>query len=305
MGGRGSLSPRNIRQGVVAADMLAPLGCLMKAGRGSAARPCERLTGLGSIEPAGGNPTALQQCCPSKSGERNASNRGDTRTRKVNSTLGDTRSSMRPVVARRVPLPESHRAPAKPSPVYVGAASRSRRTVPTLAAGLILDQADVAAVSHQVHLALFYDAQLDIKAMPQLKSHRVFAQTLLPTRWMRGSSPRMTNVERQPGRQILTLLVPGGRGDKGNLAPIKLTPVGWVEFLTRPNIQIASARCWVSHALDPTYASRPAVLFWCHRGSGDAVSAGRKKEPSAGGSILPRVLNLSREPWGALAPKDQ
>jgi hypothetical protein len=30
---------------------------------------------------------------------------------------------------------------------------------------LILEQADVAAVSHQVHLALFYDAQLDIRAM--------------------------------------------------------------------------------------------------------------------------------------------
>ena len=30
---------------------------------------------------------------------------------------------------------------------------------------LLLDQADVAAVSHQVHLALFYDAQLDIGAM--------------------------------------------------------------------------------------------------------------------------------------------
>jgi hypothetical protein len=30
---------------------------------------------------------------------------------------------------------------------------------------LILEQADVAAVSHQVHLALFYEAQLDIKAM--------------------------------------------------------------------------------------------------------------------------------------------
>jgi len=27
------------------------------------------------------------------------------------------------------------------------------------------EQADVAAVSHQVHLALFYDAQLDIRAM--------------------------------------------------------------------------------------------------------------------------------------------
>jgi hypothetical protein len=30
---------------------------------------------------------------------------------------------------------------------------------------LLLDQADVAAVSRQVHLALFYDVQLDIKAM--------------------------------------------------------------------------------------------------------------------------------------------
>jgi hypothetical protein len=35
------------------------------------------------------------------------------------------------------------------------------------AAQLLLDQADVAAVSHQVHLALFYDANLDIKAMSQ------------------------------------------------------------------------------------------------------------------------------------------
>jgi hypothetical protein len=33
------------------------------------------------------------------------------------------------------------------------------------AAQLLLDQADVAAVSHQVHLALFYDAQLDLKAI--------------------------------------------------------------------------------------------------------------------------------------------
>ena len=33
------------------------------------------------------------------------------------------------------------------------------------AARLLLDQADVAAVSHQVHLALFYDTQLDIGAM--------------------------------------------------------------------------------------------------------------------------------------------
>jgi hypothetical protein len=33
------------------------------------------------------------------------------------------------------------------------------------AAQLLLDQADVAAVSRQIHLALFYDAQLDIGAM--------------------------------------------------------------------------------------------------------------------------------------------
>ena len=33
------------------------------------------------------------------------------------------------------------------------------------AAQLLLDQADVATVSRQLYLALFYDAQLDIKAM--------------------------------------------------------------------------------------------------------------------------------------------
>jgi hypothetical protein len=33
------------------------------------------------------------------------------------------------------------------------------------AARLLLDQADVAAVSYQVHLALFYNAKLDIGAM--------------------------------------------------------------------------------------------------------------------------------------------
>jgi hypothetical protein len=33
------------------------------------------------------------------------------------------------------------------------------------AAQLLLDQADVAAVSRQIHLALFYDAQLDTGAM--------------------------------------------------------------------------------------------------------------------------------------------
>jgi hypothetical protein len=33
------------------------------------------------------------------------------------------------------------------------------------AAQLLLDQADVAAVSRQVHLALFYEARLDLNAM--------------------------------------------------------------------------------------------------------------------------------------------
>ena len=33
------------------------------------------------------------------------------------------------------------------------------------AAKLLLDQADVAEVSRQIYLALFYDAQLDIGAM--------------------------------------------------------------------------------------------------------------------------------------------
>jgi hypothetical protein len=34
------------------------------------------------------------------------------------------------------------------------------------AAELLLEQADVAGVSRQVYLALFYDAQLDLKAIP-------------------------------------------------------------------------------------------------------------------------------------------
>jgi hypothetical protein len=33
------------------------------------------------------------------------------------------------------------------------------------AAALLLEQADVAAVSRQAHLALFYEARLDLKAM--------------------------------------------------------------------------------------------------------------------------------------------
>lgn len=74
---------------------------------------------------------------------------------------------MRHVVARRVPLPESHPAPGKPSP-YMLALPLARGELCQRwrqATKLILEQADVAAVSHQVHLALFYDAQLDIKAM--------------------------------------------------------------------------------------------------------------------------------------------
>ena len=40
------------------------------------------------------------------------------------------------------------------------------------AAQLLLDQADIAAVSRQVHLALFYDAQLDIGAMHPARSNK-------------------------------------------------------------------------------------------------------------------------------------
>jgi hypothetical protein len=38
------------------------------------------------------------------------------------------------------------------------------------AAQLLLDQADVAAVSRQVYLALFYDANLDLAAMREKQS---------------------------------------------------------------------------------------------------------------------------------------
>jgi hypothetical protein len=92
--------------------------------------------------------------------------------------LGDTRSSMRHVVARRVPLPESHSAPSvqgrgrpahhREAVTYMLALPRVRGELCQRwqqATKLILDQADVAAVSHQVHLALFYDAQLDIGAI--------------------------------------------------------------------------------------------------------------------------------------------
>ena len=47
----------------------------------------------------------------------------------------------------------------------LGCLAPLRRGLSLKAAQLLLDQADVAAVSHQVHLALFYDTQLDIGAM--------------------------------------------------------------------------------------------------------------------------------------------
>ena len=45
-------------------------------------------------------------------------------------------------------------------PPHAESCNRWRR-----AAELLLDQADVATVSKQVKLALFYDAQFDLKAM--------------------------------------------------------------------------------------------------------------------------------------------
>ena len=85
---------------------------------------------------------------------------------------------MRHVVARRVPLPElTQPLPSKDGGVLrtIGEAANYMLALPPArgercqrwrqATKLILEQADVAAVSHQVHLALFYDAQLDIKAM--------------------------------------------------------------------------------------------------------------------------------------------
>ena len=165
---------------------------------------------------------------------------------------------------------------------------------------LILDQADVAAVSHQVHLALFYDAQLDIKAMPQLKSHRVFAQIFLPARWMRGSSPRMTNVERQPGRQVLALLVPGGRGDKGQ--------PGTDQADTRRLGRVLDEELHISNRVREVLGlacARPNLRLQTG-GSCFGATAARvmpspragQKEPPAGGSILPRGLFPSREPLG-------
>jgi hypothetical protein len=61
-------------------------------------------------------------------------------------------------------LPRPDRATARPFPgpnrTRCERCQRWRK-----ATKLILEQADVAAVSHQVHLVLFYDAQLDIKAI--------------------------------------------------------------------------------------------------------------------------------------------
>jgi hypothetical protein len=77
------------------------------------------------------------------------------------------------VVAACVPLPKADPAPSdqgRDSPAHRWRGCELRAGPSTAIAGrhaaqLLLGQADVAAVSHQVHLALFYDAQLDIKAM--------------------------------------------------------------------------------------------------------------------------------------------
>jgi hypothetical protein len=88
---------------------------------------------------------------------------------------------MRHVVASCVPPPEAHQPlPTKSGAVLrtIGEAANYVLALPAdrgelcqrwrHATKLILEQADAAAVSHQVHLALFYDAQLDIKAMDAL-----------------------------------------------------------------------------------------------------------------------------------------
>ena len=84
------------------------------------------------------------------------------------------------VVAARVPLSKARPLPTKEGVILrtVGEAANYVLALPAdrgelcqrwrHATKLILEQADAAAVSHQVHLALFYDAQLDIKAMDAL-----------------------------------------------------------------------------------------------------------------------------------------
>jgi hypothetical protein len=83
---------------------------------------------------------------------------------------------MRHVVARRVPLPESYSAPSVQGRGVLRTIGEAANYVLALphaescnrwrrAAQLLLDQADVATVSRQVYLALFYDARLDIGAM--------------------------------------------------------------------------------------------------------------------------------------------
>ena len=119
----------------------------------------------------------------------------------------------------------------------------------------------------------------------------------LPARWMRGSSPRMTNVERQPGRQVLALLVPGGRGDKGQPGTDQADTrrLGRVLDETqhsnrvREVLGLACAR--------PNLRLKTGGLVSVHAARMPSPRAGQK-EPSAGGSILPRVLNPSREPLG-------
>jgi len=147
---------------------------------------------------------------------------------------------------------------------------------------LILDQADVAAVSHQVHLALFYDAQLDIKAMPQLKSHRVFAQTLFagemdarvkPAHDKRGTPtwPASSRIagSRRPRRQGQ----PGpDQADTRRLG--RVLDETQHSNRVREVLGLACAR--------PNLRFKTGGLVSVHCGSG-AVSAGRTKRTLGGG----------------------
>jgi hypothetical protein len=87
---------------------------------------------------------------------------------------------LRHVVASCVPPPEAHPTPLDQEGAVLRTIGEAANYVLALPADrgelcqrwrhatkLILEQA-AAAVSHQVHLALFYDAQLDIKAMDAL-----------------------------------------------------------------------------------------------------------------------------------------
>jgi hypothetical protein len=97
-----------------------------------------------------------------------AGNADSTRTRRHLNTQH--------VVASRVPPPKLTRPlPIKGGPVLriIGCTANYMLELPRAescnrwrhAARLLLAQADVAAISRQFHLALFYDTQLDIGAM--------------------------------------------------------------------------------------------------------------------------------------------